>query len=149
VRAYEALHRNWPADLNKAGMIRATRVPLGNAAKVYVKEGEIDIDGKIVKKHDEGYFYKWWRGIHCLMGQEGLNANLYLIRPSFEAFRCNGFTFKIGYRAVVQAPEGQDGHSIEVEKSATKGKSVKEKKKKKKGQMNTEEKSSDEGMNPE
>ncbi len=81
-----------------------------------------------------------------MMGQEGLNVNLHLIRPSFEAFRCNGFTFKIGYRAVVQTPESQDGHSIEVEKSATKEKSVKEKKKEKR-QMNTEKKSSDEGMN--
>jgi len=140
-----ALHRNWPADLNKAGMIRATRVPLGHAAKIYMKEGEVDIDEKVVKKNEEGYFYKWWRGIHCLMGQEGFDANQYLIRPSFETFRCAQFSFKVGYRAVLQAPEGQDGTTIETKKHAMEEKSVKEKEKGEE-QVSKEEKSGGEGM---
>lgn len=107
------LHRNWPADLDTAGMIRATRMPLGDAAKMWVNIGDTDVEGKVVSKGQEGWYYKWWRGLHCLMGKEGFDAGMYLIRPSFESFIVRGFSFKIGYGAVVQV--GERGSEWRVE----------------------------------
>ena len=61
------LHRNWSADLDKAGMIRATRVFFDNAIKMYVTTDQTDIDEEIVQQRHEDYYYKWWRDLHCLM----------------------------------------------------------------------------------
>lgn len=57
----KALASNWPADFDKAGMVRATRVPLGHAYKLLMKVGDKDIDGKVLTK--DGYYYGWWRGL--------------------------------------------------------------------------------------
>jgi len=75
-------------------------MPLGHAYKILVAAGDKDIDGKVVTETD--YYYQWWRGLHCLMGKEGLDAGLYMVRLSFENFRCPKFTFKVSSRAVVQ-----------------------------------------------
>ena len=99
------LHKNWPADFDREGMIRATRMPLGYAAKMWVEVGDTDAEGKVVSKGQEGWYYKWWRGLHCLMGKEGFDAGLYLVRPSHESFIVDGFGFKAGYKAVIQAGE--------------------------------------------
>ncbi len=99
------LHRHWPADLDMRGMIRARRVPLGRAAKMWVDAGTKDIDDMVVNEGEEGYYYKIWGGLHPLMGAEGRLADLYMIRPSYEEFRCEGFTFKKGLKAVIQKPE--------------------------------------------
>ncbi|KAL8921639.1 MAG: hypothetical protein Q9172_003887 [Xanthocarpia lactea] len=98
------LFQAWPAEFDHNGMIRATRIPLGHAAKRWRQVGETDIDGKVVQQGQEGWYYDWWRGLHCLMGKEGYDAGLYLVRPSFETFRCEGMTFKMDYKAVVQLP---------------------------------------------
>ena len=102
----KTLHANWPAEFDIKGMIRATRMPLGHPAKFWKEEGHVDIDGKIVPVGGAGYYYKWWRGLHCLCGKEGLDRDLYLIRPSFETFRCPGFGFKVSSRAAIQLPSG-------------------------------------------
>lgn len=102
------LHRNWPADLDQRGMIRATRMPLGNAAKIWVNAGEADVNGNHLVIGEEGYYYKWWRGLHCLMGKEGMDAGLYRIRPSHEKFLVDGFTWKKEFKAVIQEAEGGD-----------------------------------------
>ena len=39
------------------------------------------------------------------MGKEGNDAGHYMIRPSFEQFKCEGFGFKITHKAVIQAAE--------------------------------------------
>ena len=104
--AAKVLHQSWPAEFDHNGMIRATRMPLGHAAKRWRQVGESDIDGKVIQQGQEGWYYDWWRGLHCLMGKEGYDAGLYLVRPSWEKFRCVGMTFKIGYKAVVQLPTG-------------------------------------------
>ena len=98
------LHENWPAEFDAAGMIRATRMPLGSAFKKLRKVGEVDLDGKVVE--EEAYYYQWWKGLHCLMGQEGADQDLYMIRPSWETFRCEEFGFKITHKAVIQASSG-------------------------------------------
>ncbi len=100
------LFQAWPAEFDHNGMIRATRIPLGHAAKSWRQVGEMDIEGRVIQQGHEGWYYDWWRGLHCLMGKEGYDAGLYLVRPSFETFRCEGMTFKIGYKAVVQLPTG-------------------------------------------
>lgn len=68
----------------------------------------------MVTAGEEGWYYKWWGGIHCLMGKEGFDAEMYLIRPSHEEFLVKGFGFKKGYRAVVQADEGTDFMDVQA-----------------------------------
>ena len=98
------LHARWLAEFDLKGMIRATRVPLGRAAKRWVNRGERDVDGMLVWR--EGWYYLSWGGIHTLMGKEGLDADRYWIRPSFESFKCPGLGFKRSDWAEVQlAPE--------------------------------------------
>lgn len=98
------LHTRWPAEFDLKGMIRATRVPLGRAAKRWVKRGERDVDGERVE--EEGWYYLSWGGIHTLMGKEGLDADRYWVRPSFESFKCPGLGFKRSDWAEIQlAPE--------------------------------------------
>ena len=100
------LHKNWPADFDLKGMPRATRVSLGHAAKIWRDEGEEDVDKNVVPSGAAGYYYMWWGGLHCLCGKEGLDAKVYLIRPSFEQFKCPGFGFKVSSRAIVQLASG-------------------------------------------
>ncbi|KAF6231180.1 hypothetical protein HO173_010680 [Letharia columbiana] len=102
----KTLHENWPAEFDLNGMVRATRVGLGLAAKAYQSEGDVDIDGNVVTKAEEGYYYRWWRDIHCLCGKEGLEAGQYKIRPSHEDLGRPGFGFKISSRAKVQLEPG-------------------------------------------
>lgn len=66
--------------------------------------GEKDLDGNVVA--DTRYQYQWWRGVHCPMGKEGLDAGLYTIRPGFEIFLGDKFTFKVSSRAVVRHRSG-------------------------------------------
>ena len=87
-------------------MVRGLRVPLGNAAKQYKRAGDQDLDGNVLKKEDEGWYYMWYRGLHLLCGKEGLDAKIYLKRPAFETIRCAGLGWKKGYRAVIQRPAG-------------------------------------------
>ena len=93
----------WPAEFDHDGMIKAERFPLGNAAKIWVDAGTPDIDGNVVPPGQEGWFYLWYRGIHILMGEEGLDLYPYLIRTSFEAEKCEGLHFRVGFAAVIQS----------------------------------------------
>ena len=111
-----ALNRSWPAEFDQQGMVRATRIPLGLAAKMWVKAGKVDLDGKIVE--EGAYYYKWWRGLHCLMGKEGFDAGMYKVRPSFETFRCAGFGFKVACKAVEQEPDEVSGALVRGRKSS-------------------------------
>lgn len=71
----------------------------------------MDVDGKIVRLGQEGWYHDWWRGLHCLMGKQGYDEGLYLVRPSWEKFLCEGMAFKVGYKAVVQLPAGDENDS--------------------------------------
>ncbi|KAG7007187.1 hypothetical protein G7Y79_00011g030850 [Physcia stellaris] len=51
------LNDSFPADFDKQGMVRATRVPLGNAAKVWKEKGDKDIDDREIKK--SGWYSIW------------------------------------------------------------------------------------------
>ncbi|MCJ1471979.1 hypothetical protein MMC13_000623 [Lambiella insularis] len=87
------LTERWPAEFDSNGIIRAGRVPLGGAYKIYVQAGEVDVDGILCT--DPGWYYGWWRGIHCMMGDEGYQADMYWVRPSHENFKCKGFGFRV------------------------------------------------------
>ena len=100
----KTLRTRWPAEFDQKGMIRATRVPLGRAAKRWVDPGERDVDGKLAE--EEGWYYLSWGGIHTLMGKEGLDVDRYWIRPSHGSFKCPGLGFNRSDWAEVQlAPE--------------------------------------------
>ena len=99
------LNRSWPAEFDLKGMIRATRVPLGYAAKTWVNVGDRDVDGNVAQEGEQGWFYLWWGSIHLLCGDEGLKHGIYKIRPSFEMLR-GQLGWKKGYRCVVQVGPG-------------------------------------------
>ena len=100
----DTLRANWPADFESHGWVRPTRMPLGQAAKFWKGVGEIDVDGNAVPEGGAGYYYKWWRGIHCLCGKEG-EDDVYQ-RPCHERYRCPGVGFKVSSRAKIQLPSG-------------------------------------------
>ena len=87
-------------------MTRASRVPLGHAAKAWKTVGEADIYGHVIADGEEGWFYLWHRGLQMLGGKESLDANLYQQRPSFESDLCKGCTWKKDFRAAIQLPPG-------------------------------------------
>ena len=98
---------NFPAEFDKAGMTRATRVPLGIAAKTYQDVGAVDLDRNMVEKGQEGWYYLWYRGLQLLCGKEGSDQQIYFIRPSFEKLRVPLFGFKISHRAYIQKAPGE------------------------------------------
>jgi hypothetical protein len=57
-----ALHGHWPANFDQPGTVRATRVPVGLVAKLWVKPGAEDIDGKAISSDKGGWCYKGWTG---------------------------------------------------------------------------------------
>ena len=94
-------HRYFPAEFDKKGMLRASRIPLGQASKTWRRAGERDLNGHILLDTEEGYYYDWYAGIHPLMGQEGYDRGWYLIRPSWEdKVNENILGFKVGFPAM-------------------------------------------------
>lgn len=71
----------------KAGMIRATRMPLDKAAKRWINIGNKDILDQKCLPGKQGWYFLRWRGLQLLCG---LDANVFRIRPSFESFVCDG-----------------------------------------------------------
>ena len=55
-------------------------MPVGFSAKMLVNKGDKDHHGKEASK--AGWYYRWFRGVHILCGEEGLN--LYKYRPLYE-----------------------------------------------------------------
>lgn len=102
------LNSCWPAEFDVLGMVRATRMPLGIAAKRYCAVGDIDLDGNQIGVGEEGWFYYWWQGIHLLCSKEGMEADLYSIRPSHEAFKAEGLSWVKSHRAVSQTTPEAD-----------------------------------------
>ena len=96
--AIEALH-NTPQSDN--GMIKARRMPLGFAAKIYVQVGDIDRNGHAATQ--AGWYYKWYRGLHLLYGLEGQGE--YKHRPDWERELSNTWYFDQDFRCVFQEEE--------------------------------------------
>ena len=61
------LHMEWPTDFDKNGMPRATRVPLGLTAKMFVSAG---LPTWMRRQHPAGMNYAWYRGLYYLIGAE-------------------------------------------------------------------------------
>ena len=91
-------HRYWPADFDQEGMVRARCMPVGFPCVVDVKEGDLDVDGNPCTEPRE--YYGWQDGIHCLMGDEGYQAGLYMVRPSHEKPKCKGIGWKVGWKVI-------------------------------------------------
>ena len=102
-----ARFKYFPAGFDGNGMIRASRIPLGNASKTWRDVGDVDADGVVLEDGQEGFYYNCYSGIHPLMGKEGYDHGLYLVRPSFEdEVDAGTLSFKIGFKAVVQLAVG-------------------------------------------
>lgn len=97
--------RLWPSEFERDGMVKLGRIPLGFAAKYEYKVGDIDFDGNVLQPGEEGWYYLWLGGIHCLMGKEGMDAGRFQPRDRGLP-RITGFAFKKSHRAEIQAPPG-------------------------------------------
>ena len=60
----------------------ARRLPLGFPATITVKKGDVDFKGQVAT--EDGEYFKWWRGIHCLCGKVGYDKGSWVIRPAHE-----------------------------------------------------------------
>ncbi|KAI4182412.1 MAG: hypothetical protein LQ348_004854 [Seirophora lacunosa] len=89
-------------DLTVALVLRAIDCPK-SLNEWWVSAGDVDLDGNVATEADEGYYYLWWKGLQVLMGKEGHDAGMYMVRPSWELDQQTGFSFKLTHRAVVQA----------------------------------------------
>ena len=98
-------HRLWPSEFNFDGMVRPGRIPLGFAAKHEYKVGDVDFDGSVLQPGEEGWYYLWLGGFHCLIGKEGMDAGRFQ-SPDFSCQRIVGFAFRKSHRAEIQAPPG-------------------------------------------
>ena len=96
------INGHWPAEFDRNGMVRATRVPLGRGAKKEVQVGHVDVNGRVVQQGEQGWYPMWWVGIHCLCGERGLAIDGYLQRPSWEQPQRDGFGFKITAEAIAE-----------------------------------------------
>lgn len=95
------LHTQWPTEIDSNGMIKARRMPLGFAAKMYVQVGDIDRNGHPATQ--AGWYYKWYRGLHLLCGLEGQED--YKHRPNWERELSNTWYFDQNFRCVFQEKE--------------------------------------------
>ena len=102
----KALNTNRTAEFDQNAMVRAMQVPLGHASKAFKRMGETDLNGHVLTQGEEGFYYDWYHGLHLLCGKEGLDAKVFLKRPSFEVPLCSGVGFKVTAKAVVQLPSG-------------------------------------------
>ena len=50
------LNLSWPSEFDYNGMIKSRHMPLGFAAKIYVREGDVGRNGK--KAFKEGWYFK-------------------------------------------------------------------------------------------
>ena len=91
------LSEKWPSEFDNHGMLRAVRMPLGDPCLVWVRRGQVDIDGKAAPR--DGCYYGWYRGLQLMCGNEGLDQGLYRIRPSGENPKCKGIAFKVSHPA--------------------------------------------------
>lgn len=98
-------HRLWPSEFREDGMVRAGRIPLGFAAKYEYKVGDVDFEGNILQPGEEGWYYLWLGGVHCLMGKEGMDAGHFKLRSS-KCGKIKGFAFRKSHKAEIQAPPG-------------------------------------------
>lgn len=92
-----SLNSIWSTEFDTNGMIKARRMPLGYAAKMYVREGDLDRNGQAATS--DGWYYKWYRGLHVLCGLEGMH------RPDWEYELTNTWYFDKNSRCVYQEDE--------------------------------------------
>ena len=96
----KTLNERWPVEFDQKGNIRALRMPLGFAAKMYVSAGERDRNGNVATGDDEGWYYRWYRGIHLLCGDESLDK--YRHRPSHEDRMPDTWYFDLEFKCYIQ-----------------------------------------------
>ena len=64
------------------------------------------MDNKIIPEGEEGWYYRWWFGIYCLMGDEGYKAGLHHVRDNSIAPKMvvgPRSSFRKGGKAVIQS----------------------------------------------
>ncbi|MCJ1239345.1 hypothetical protein MMC14_007339 [Varicellaria rhodocarpa] len=95
------LAQKFSSELDQNSMMQARRYPLGDAAKMWVDVGDLDFAGDPAPR--SAYYYKRYRGLQLLCGEEG--AHLFKVRPSYEDKSKDLFNSRLGFEAVVQEPE--------------------------------------------
>ena len=105
-RPTSTLGEKWPCEFDNKGMPRAMREPIGNPFKLVVKTGDLDVNGYKAKIADQGWYFGLWKGLHPLLGQEGKDAGLWKIRPSYEKPKCETFGWRKDLKCPLQFPPG-------------------------------------------
>ena len=90
-------------------------MPLGYAAKMHASRGDRDHWGRIKTTEQEGWYYKWYRGLHLLCGEEGWAQ--YKHCPSFEDRLANTWYFDLDFPCVYQDDERGEEETEGVEDS--------------------------------
>ena len=99
------LHNSFGSEFDVNRDIRATRMPMGLAAKVWRDVGDVDMDGQVVYPGEQGWYYLWWRGIHLLCGEEGWQAGMYRVRATwFDRGLPGKFCYAFGVFCIVDDP---------------------------------------------
>ena len=88
------MHDPWPAEFGNNGVVKARRMPPGHAAKMQVTIGDINRNG--VEAVENGWYYKWYRGLHCLCGLQ--RQDLYKHRSPWENQLSSTWYFDMDYR---------------------------------------------------
>ena len=103
-------HERWPVEFDGKKMVKAVRMPLGFAAKMWVNKGDKDRHGDAAP--EAGWYYKWYRGLHLLCGEEGINQ--YKHRPSHQDMMKDTWYFDLDYKCMYQDDEHGDEETEEV-----------------------------------
>ena len=90
-------HSRWPVEFDVKKMVKAVRMPLGFAAKMWVNPGDKDRHGEAAPEC--GWYYKWYRGLHLLCGEEGIHQ--YKHRPSHEDALKDIWYFDLGHKCII------------------------------------------------
>ena len=85
---------------------------MGHPARIYVEETNKDVNGREAGFGHHGWYYKWWRGIHLLCGEEGFDED-FQIRPSHEDLKPMNWAWKRESYCVKQLNE--DGYADNVD----------------------------------
>ena len=64
----KSLHERYPLEFGPDGLLQRNRLPLGCAAKVHKVAGDVDSDGHVLLKGQDGWFFVSQFGIHQLCG---------------------------------------------------------------------------------
>ena len=103
--SHAKFNKYWFVEFDKKNMIKAIKYPLRLAAKMWITSEQTDLNEHVTRPDNAEWYFKWWGGIHCLMSEKKTDADFFMIKSSFEDFKCLHFDWKLSHRCVHQKNE--------------------------------------------